>query len=94
MVPTDVFMIIPGSAFWSVIIWGLLGLVVLFFARSPAHEAIASAGRLVSGVLRMASRTVGRTALRVAARNREILLAAGVQAAEQQLESDFQRWRI
>jgi hypothetical protein len=91
MVPTDVFMIIPGSAFWSVIIWGLLGLVVLFFARSPAHQAIASAGRLASGVLRMASRTAGRTALRVAARNREILLAAGVQAAEQQLESDFQR---
>jgi hypothetical protein len=91
MVPSDYFMIIPGSAFWSAILWGLLGLVVLFLARSPAHQAIASAGRLVSGVLRMASRTAGRTALRVAARNREILLATGIEAAELKLESDFQR---
>lgn len=89
--PTNFFMIISGSVFWSGILWGLLGLVVLFFARSPAHQTIASAGRLISGVLRMASRTAGRAAMQVAARNREILLAAGIEAAEQQLESDFHR---
>ncbi len=91
MVSSDFFMIIPGSAFWSGILWVLLGVVVLFFARSPAHQAIRSLGRLVSGVLRMASRSAGRTALGVAARNREILLAAGIEAAEQRLEDDFQR---
>ncbi|MFN2169044.1 MAG: hypothetical protein ACK2U9_22660, partial [Anaerolineae bacterium] len=72
MVASDFFMIIPGSAFWSGILWVLLGLAVLFFARAPAHQAILSLGRLVSGVFRMASRSAGRTALRVAARNREI----------------------
>lgn len=91
MVPTDFLMIIPGSAFWSGILWVLLGVVILFFARSPAHQAICSAGRLLSGGLRMASRTVGRTAARVGARNREILLAAGIEAAEQQQEGDFHR---
>jgi len=91
MVASDFFMIIPGSAFWSGILWVLLGLAVLFFARAPAHQAILSLGQLVSGVLRMASRSAGRTALRVAARNREILLTAGIQAAEQQLENDFLR---
>ena len=91
MVPTDFLMIIPGSAFWSGILWVLLGVVVLFFARSPAHQAICSAARLLSGGLRMASRTVGRTAARVGARNREILLAAGIEAAEQQQEGDFHR---
>jgi hypothetical protein len=80
----------PWPAVSAVILMILL-VAALYFARSTAHQAIqAAAGALARG-LRVASHSVIRSLERLAARNREVLLAAGREAKERVVEREFAR---
>ena len=69
----------------------ILLVAALYFARNTAHQAIqAAAGALARG-LRVASHSVIRSLERLAARNREVLLAAGREAKERVVEREFAR---
>src|SRR6516165_6024909 len=69
----------------------ILLIAALYFARETAHQAIqAAAGALAHG-LRVASHSVTRGQQRLAARNREVLLAAGREAKERVVEREFVR---
>jgi hypothetical protein len=69
----------------------LLLMAALYFARGTAHQLIlAAAGALARG-LRVASHSVIRGQERLAARNREVLLAAGREAKERIVEREFAR---
>jgi hypothetical protein len=69
----------------------ILLVAALYFARNTAHQAIqAAAGALARG-LRVASHSVIRSLERLAARNREVLLAAGREAKERIVEREFAR---
>ncbi len=74
---------------WLVLIAGLS--VVLYFAREPAHQAILTFTRLLYRALRVAAASLmnGEDVLRQ--RNREVLLAAGRDAAERMIEREFER---
>ena len=75
----------------SALILLLLLVAALYFARDTAHQAIqAAAGALAQG-LRVASHSVTRGQQRLAARNREVLLAAGREAKERVVEREFVR---
>jgi hypothetical protein len=75
----------------SAAILTILLVVALYFARNTAHQAIqAAAGALARG-LRVASHSVIRSLERLAARNREVLLAAGREAKERVVEREFAR---
>jgi hypothetical protein len=79
-----------GSAMtWIVVI--LLAVLALYLTRGPAHGAIRSMCRVLHAALRMASVAVFRAETRLGERNREVLLAAGREAAERMVEREFER---
>jgi len=87
---TSLLTITPWPALSAAILLILL-VAALYLARDTAHQAIhAAAGALAQG-LRVASHAVTRAQERLAARNREVLLAAGREARERIVEREFVR---
>ncbi len=80
----------PWPALSAAILLILL-IAALYFARDTAHLAIQAATSAVSRGLRVASRSVSHAQERLAARNREVLLAAGREAKERIVEREFAR---
>ncbi len=75
----------------SMLIWVLLTVAILYLARTPAHQAITSSSRVVSRALRLAARAVLIAAGRLERRNRDVLLAFGLNAAEESVNREIQR---
>jgi len=87
---TSLLTFTPWPALSAAILLILL-VAALYFARDTAHQAIqAAAGALAQG-LRVASHAVTHAQRRLAARNREVLLAAGREAKERVVEREFTR---
>ncbi len=87
----DLFNIIPGNPVLSGILWIFLLVVVMYFARRPAHMAIISFCRVIHNAMRLSARSVMRAESRLNQRNREVLLAQGREAAERIIEREFDR---
>jgi hypothetical protein len=87
---SDLSAVTPTSAL-AALAWFLLLTTALYFTREPAHRVIASLARVVRHGLRLMSVAVLRAEERLRARNREVLLAAGREAAERIVEREFQR---
>jgi hypothetical protein len=77
--------------FLSVLICFVLAVAVLFLARHTAHQAIRTAMNAMARGLRLASHSVVHLELRLKARNRDVLLAAGREAKERIVEREFDR---
>ena len=87
---TSLLTFTPWPALSAGILLVLL-IAALYFARDTAHQAIqAAAGALAQG-LRVASHSVTRAQEHLAARNREVLLAAGRESKERVVEREFMR---
>ncbi|MBY6210394.1 hypothetical protein KUV95_02420 [Microbulbifer agarilyticus] len=71
--------------------WFVIALVALFLARRPAHQGICALARFFHQSLRLGANAVAAAEARLQLRNREVLLAAGREATERQLERDFDR---
>lgn len=69
----------------------LLLMAALYFARGTAHQLILAAAAALSRGLRVASHAIIHGQERLAARNREVLLAAGREAKERIVEREFAR---
>ncbi|MGD8785487.1 MAG: hypothetical protein PVG75_13665 [Thioalkalispiraceae bacterium] len=86
----DVFLIVPNP-FLSGLIWFIVIVAVMYFARTPAHLAIISFCRVFHNAMRLSARAVMRAEARLNARNREVLLAQGREATERIIEREFDR---
>jgi hypothetical protein len=75
----------------SVLLWAVLLVTVLYFARRTAHQAIHTATAAIARGLRLAAHSVAHAEKRLANRNREVLLAAGREAKERIVEREFER---
>ena len=75
----------------SALLWIVLVVTALYFARPTAHKAIRAAAGALHRTLRVASKAVSRAEVNLAARNREVLLAAGREAKERIVEREFDR---
>ncbi len=73
------------------VIWFVLIVCMLYFARTPAHEAIFSFCRVIRNGLRMMSQSALLAEKRVAERNKEVLFTAGMEAVEKDIEQEFHR---
>ena len=83
----DIFANPPLSlAFWLVI-----GVVLLYLARSPAHRTFRATARAIRNGLRLTSRSVMLAEQSLSQRNREVLFSDGAQAAEHDLDREFER---
>ena len=75
----------------SAVLWIVLVVAALYFARPTAHKLIRAAGNSLHKVFRTASRSVSNAERSLATRNREVLLAAGREAKERIVEREFDR---
>jgi hypothetical protein len=73
------------------LIWFVIIVAVMYFARTPAHLAITSFCRVFHNAMRLSARAVMRAEDRLTNRNREVLLAQGREAAERIIEREFDR---
>ncbi len=77
--------------FLSIVIWGLLLLAAMYLARKPFHRSIEALARLVHNAMRLAAASVVLAEKRLETRNREVLLKAGLDHTERNLEREFDR---
>jgi hypothetical protein len=87
---TSLLSITPWPAL-SAAIWLALLVAALYLARRTAHQAIHAVTSALGRGLRLASYSVTHAEEHLAARNREVLLAAGREAKERIVEREFVR---
>ncbi|HUD96348.1 MAG TPA: hypothetical protein VMO24_02325 [Woeseiaceae bacterium] len=75
----------------SALIWIVLIVTALYFARPTAHKAIIAMAGTLYRSFRLASKAVTKGEARLAERNRDVLLAAGREAKERIIEREFDR---
>jgi len=88
---SNMLLIWPDHAGLSLLTWLMLTVMAMYLARTPAHRAIRAGARVLSQALRLAGRSLVLAQRHLARRNRDVLLATGEDAAEKQIEQDFQR---
>ena len=86
----DIFAITPYPAI-SALFWLILGVAVLYLARTSAHKVIQTVRQALHDVLQTVAQALGAGEERLTARNREVLLAAGKEAKERIIEREFDR---
>jgi hypothetical protein len=75
----------------SALLWIILIVSALYLARGTAHKAIHATAKAFHRGFRTASKAVARSQGNLAARNRDVLLAAGREAKERVIEREFDR---
>ncbi|MBD3670822.1 MAG: hypothetical protein HUJ29_08610 [Gammaproteobacteria bacterium] len=81
----------PGQPGLSLLIWIALIVIVLYFARKPAHSSIRAVSRLLRNALHLSSHSVLMAEERLKHRNREVLFSMGQEASERQITREFER---
>jgi hypothetical protein len=87
---TSILSITP-SPFLSVMICIVLLLAVLYFARRPFHRSVRSFSRIIQNAMRLTAHSVLQAEKKLSQRNREVLIAAGLENAERVVEREFER---
>jgi len=90
MFMTNLLTITPWPTMSAAILLVLL-IAALYLARHTAHQAIHAVTSALARGFRLASHSVAHAEARLAARNREVLLAAGRDAKERMVEREFAR---
>jgi len=87
---TDFLMITPDPTL-SIILWLVVAVAVLYLARASAHKVILTLSQALGEAVHIGRRAVVRGEEQLAARNREVLLAAGRETKERIIEREFDR---
>ena len=82
---------ITSNTFLSMVIWIVLLLAALYFARKPFHRAMSSFSRIIHNAMRLTAASVMSAEKKLVQRNREVLMAAGLENAERLVEREFDR---
>jgi hypothetical protein len=80
-----------GNPVLSVLFWLALTVLLLYIARPHAHNAIRAFSRVIYNAMRLASHSLLFAEKRLRRRNRDVLLSAGAEAVERQIEREFHR---
>jgi hypothetical protein len=75
----------------SALLWITLIVGALYLIRTTAHKTIEAATQGLHRSFRIASKAVSRSEIKLATRNRDVLLAAGQEAKERIIEREFDR---
>jgi hypothetical protein len=75
----------------SFLIWILLALFALYLARKPFHKSVMSFSRIIRNAMRLTATSLLLAEKNLAKRNREVLMASGLDHAERVVEREFDR---
>ncbi|UCG79149.1 MAG: hypothetical protein JSV21_04785 [Nitrospirota bacterium] len=85
-------MSLPDLLTWPYVVITVAVLIfLLYIARNPAHQAILAISRIFYNAMRLSARSVMSAESKLQQRNREVLLASGMNAIEKKLEREFYR---
>ncbi len=82
---------ITSNPFLSMMIWIVLLLAALYFARKPFHRAVGSLSKIIHNAMRLMAASVISAEKRLVLHNREVLMSAGLETAERLVEREFDR---
>ena len=82
---------ITSNPFLSMMIWIVLLLAAFYFARKPFHNAVGSMAKILHNAMRLTATSVLSAEGKLVQRNREVLMAAGLEKAERLVEREFDR---
>ena len=82
---------ITSNPFLSMMIWIVLLLAALYFARKPFHRVVGSLAKIIHNAMRLTATSVISAERNLVRRNREVLIAAGLEKAERLVEREFDR---
>ena len=85
------FNIIPGQVAISAIIWVVILITVLYFARKQAHQAIYALSKVIYEAMRLTAKSIKLAEARLTERNRDVLLSEGAESSENHIEQEFNR---
>jgi hypothetical protein len=91
MADSPFWVIWPGNAALSALVWFIVAMPFLYAARAPVHALLRSLGQLAGGPLRMAARALHATADEIRERNRAVLLAQGREETGERIAREFER---
>ncbi len=87
----DFLLSITPSPVLSALLWIVLVVTALYFARPTAHKLLLGIGSALHKLFRTGSMSVAKAEQGLRTRNREVLLAAGREAKERIVEREFDR---
>lgn len=82
---------VPGQPGVSALIWVIIFVILMYIARTPAHQAILVVTHSIRNALRIMARSVWIAEEKLQRRNREVLMAHGKEETERVIEREFQR---
>ncbi|MEE4601966.1 MAG: hypothetical protein V2J65_11865 [Desulfobacteraceae bacterium] len=82
---------ITSNPFLSMMVWIVLLLAALYFARKPFHRVVGSLAKIIHNAMRLTATSILSAESNLVRRNREVLIAAGLEKAERLLEREFDR---
>jgi hypothetical protein len=82
---------ITSNTFLSMMIWIVLLLAALYFARRPFQRVVSSLTRIIYNAMRLTAASVLSAEKTLVQRNREVLMANGLESAERLVEREFDR---
>ena len=80
---------ITPNPFLSILVWAFALLVALYLARKPFYQTIKALTRVIHNAMRLAAASVLIAEKRFRTRNRELLMAKGLENAERNVEREF-----
>lgn len=84
-------LVLVNNPVLNIVILLLIVMIIMYFARNPAHKLISSLGRVLHNAFRLSAHSVYKAERSLVNRNSEVLLAQGREAAERMLEREFER---
>lgn len=91
---TKSFLVITEDPALSVLIWLILLLAALYFARKPFHRAVIAFSKVINNAMRFTASSVLLAEKRLVHRNREVLVTEGLENAERLVEREFDRIKM
>ncbi len=91
MADSPFWVIWPGNAALSALLWFLIAMPFLYAARKPVHELLRAVGLVASGPLRISAHWLLAAARDMRERNKAVLLAHGREETEQRIAREFER---
>jgi hypothetical protein len=88
---TKSFLGITANPALSALIWLFMLLAALYFARKPFHRAVKAFSKVINNAMRFTASSVLLIEKRLVKRNREVLIAEGLENAEHLAEREFDR---
>lgn len=91
MADSPFWVIWPGNAALSALVWFVIAMPFLYAARAPVHGLLLAVGQLAGGPLRLAARWLLASAHEMRERNHAVLLAQGREETGERIAREFER---